>query len=437
MASGTGSGLSTRLHIQDPSRLDAKQPSEIINQMMTPTRPYYDPRPAGDEVGCPECPTIRIDAGLIDSLTEQFLAYPTPSMSQRLDPQSSFVFAAFANRSRPTGMRHYRAPSHRLRDLEMLVACANRLRHAVEQMHATDRLLLWKQIPLLSPTRLTAMRTGDGLIAFLTLLTINANARYCSLGGRGNLLPTPQTSRPHSGEPTSLGIENRLSNIASRYFGQPDLWPSLADVALSCGTYHADLTESPAPAVSTATIVQAATWAQHLIKHLHKFKFPERAELLNFDYLSGSIVEPDREPVFDHPNGKVRRLRALGRILFAIADYENLQGDRENIDNSAGRRDVSDPATFAVTSCASLWVAFTNRPLGGRLAKFGSFSLFVEEFLSEAAPVFSRAQLRTALRRFHDNREVEIGLIAKRFGKSSEPFLQKRPTRQFSNAAKS
>ena len=86
--------------------------------------------------------------------------------------------------------------------------------------------------------------------------------------------------------------------------------------------------------------------------------------------------------------GATRRLRALCRLLLAVGDRgahsiaEDVAGTRY------GRREMSDPADFAVTCCASLWISFRNEPIGGRYPKAGTFSRFVEELLHEALGIF-------------------------------------------------
>lgn len=120
-------------------------------------------------------------------------------------------------------------------------------------------------------------------------------------------------------------------------------------------------------------------------------------------------------------------LPPASQLTVAIAEHGIFTIVLDTVGLSRGRRDISDAAVFAVTCCASLWVAFTDLPLGGRLAKTGTFSRFVEEFLSEAAPLFPPSQLSTALRGFHDHRDQEIEQIAIKFAKNPALFLPKQP----------
>ena len=367
-----------------------------------------------------------IDLGLIDAVTAEILAHPMALSDPPLSDPPNSIFMTFARRRRlhiadwrrrRITARH-RPRSHLLRDLAMLAASAERLRAILVQLDASQHADLMRQLfnprGLPQPGLLRATRTIQGLVELLDLLA--ANARH-EVRARGGLEPT-RVRRRRKGAPAEptppIDAEAHLKALAQTWFGREDLSTRLADVALRCGDYRDGLRAEPSLTNTLETFQQARRWADHTMLHLLKFRFGERLELLSYRSMAEARATIEPGVPIDRPGGAARRLRALCQLLLAVGDRgahsiaEDVAGTRY------GRREMSDPADFAVTCCASLWISFRNEPIRGRYPKAGTFSRFVEEFLHDALGIFPASELRSALRRFHDARDDEIRRIAER-----------------------
>jgi hypothetical protein len=382
-------------------------------------------------------PANFIDYGLIDAVVDETLSRnPAPAFNpfderpiSALDPLQGTV-------------RAFPPPSHRLRNLDMLACSADRLCDALTRMHVADRLSIIveynkpsisEQRPatlLGAPPALRALRTADGIVELLKLLAANARGQLANLGAP-DLAPAPPRHMQRLAPADD--IQARLTTIAVRYFDQPDIWHRLADIAFTCGSNRVGEIEHPTFYQTTQTHIQARRWADHVMQHLRKIRFDHSISLLASLPASHPLARPDAEDIPEHPFTAARRLCTLARLVLAIGDRGNR--DRHGAlavtmiarSKGIGRRDLFDPAIFAVTSCASIWIANSTRRMDGRQPKSGTFSRFVEEFLAEAAPIFPHAQLRTALRMFHDHRDIEIGAIAGKLGKDPALFLPAKP----------
>jgi hypothetical protein len=328
----------------------------------------------------------------------------------------------------------------------MLANSADRLREALTRMHVMGRSSIMEEyhkpsrhneataIPLGAPISHRALRTTDGIVELLKLLAGNARSQYAGLGAPDGPPARPRRGRQLVPSPvSSLDIQARLTDIAARYFNQPGLWFRLADIALTCGSDWIDEVDHPTFSQDAESLIQARRCADHVMQHLLKFRFPDRTSLLASFTTPHPMARPEADEVPEDPFAAVRRLRTVGRLLLAVGDRGYISAEMGAVGTGVGRRGMSDPAAFAVTSCASIWIANSKSRIEGREPKTGTFSRFVEEFLAEAIPIFPHAKLRTALRTFHDTRDIEIRTIAGKLGKDSALFLSAKPNQRRSS----
>ncbi|SIR52855.1 MULTISPECIES: hypothetical protein [Acidiphilium] len=384
-----------------------------------------------------------IDYGLMDAIVAETLSRKPALAFNPFDDRPLSTLDTLQQRTPIRVRKRVRElppPSHRLRDLDMLTTSADRLREALSGMHVVERLWSMEEyhkpprheqttpIPLGAPASHRALRVTDGIVELLKLLAGNARRQSAILGAPDLTPPRRQRTRQLAPAPAStLDVRARLTDIASRYFDQPELWQRLADIAFTCGSYSVDEINYPTAAQSAQTLIHARRWSDHVMRHLLKFPFQERALLFTSLPAPHPMARPKADEIPEHPLSAIRRLRALQRSLLALGDIGYFAVGIQAAGSGVGRRDLSDAAAFAVTSCASIWIANSTRRIEGREPKKGTFSRFVEEFLAEATPIFPLARLHTALRMFHDYRDTEIGAIAEKLGKDPSLFLPAKP----------
>lgn len=369
---------------------------------------------------------VPIDLGLIDAVTDEILAHPMALSDPPLYNPPRSVFRTFLSRRRrhPKARHPSRPRSHHLRDLDMLAASAERLRAILTRLDASQHADLMRELfnplKLPQPQLLRATRTTQGLVELLDLLAANARQEFRARGGlkpAGKARLRTQGTQPKRKLAEQIpprDVEARLKALALAWFGREELGSRLADVALRCRDYRDGLRSEPPQTDTLETFRQARHWSDHTMVHLLKFPFRERLALLSYRPMAEARATIETGVLIDQPAGAVRRLRALCRLLLAVGDRGAYSIEQDVAGTRYGRRDMSDPATFAVTCCASLWIAFRNEAVRGRYPKTGTFSRFVQEFLHDTLEIFPASELGGALRRFHDARDEEIRRIAER-----------------------